>query len=125
VTTQLMDQFPNNTIVYYGDCPVCAALFRPYSSARRRGEKFNLLNAREIPGIRESMKRGLGIDLNRDMALYLNGQWHAGGEAVALLYCAGIRSRQLRNPASALVRAVYPVLRLGRRTLLKRSDATS
>lgn len=67
-------------LVYDGDCPVCSN-YVLHSRLKERFPDIRLVSARENdPAVAEAHKSG--IDLNEDMALWWNGKWITGGEAM-------------------------------------------
>jgi predicted DCC family thiol-disulfide oxidoreductase YuxK len=67
-------------LVYDGDCPVCSN-YVLHSRLKERIPDIRLVSARENdPAVAEVRK--LGIDLNEDMALWWNGKWMTGSDAM-------------------------------------------
>jgi predicted DCC family thiol-disulfide oxidoreductase YuxK len=67
-------------LVYDGDCPVCSN-YVLHSRLKERFPDIRLVSARENdPAVAEARK--CGIDLNEDMALWWNGNWMTGSEAM-------------------------------------------
>lgn len=110
-------------IVYDGDCPLC----RSYALRQRLVPGLGtpkLVNARSNPALCKALA-ARGIDLDQGMVVAMNGTLYYGADAVSVL-ARNTRSsgkaadmlvnRPLRNPETA--RAVYPLLKAGRRLLL-------
>lgn len=109
-------------IIYDGQCPVCDAYFR-YQRLRESGIPVELVDARARPElVREFAARG--IDLDRDFVLRVGEVEYVGGDAMFVLASLGARTNLSRRVSfhlfrsRLLARALYPVLRAGRRALL-------
>lgn len=98
-------------IVYDGDCPFCSR----YVRLLRLREQFDveLLDARRAP----DQAQAYGLDLNEGMIADVDGEVHHGAEAVSLL--ARLSQRPGALSSRRLARALYPIMRLGRRVTLR------
>ena len=110
-------------LIYDGECPLCKNYARYLDVGSAVGE-FVLVNAREGGPLVEEL-RSLPYDLNEGMALKLDGRYYFGSgalHALALLSANrsvfGIANRLLFGFYGA-ARMGYPLLKLGRRLLLK------
>lgn len=120
--TQAKAGYENVQIVYDGQCPACDAYFR-YQRLEQNGFIVELVDARLRPEIvQEYALRG--IDLNRDFVLRVRSGEYVGSEAAFMLASLGSRSNAFRKlnrlllGSRAASRAVYRVMRVGRRLLL-------
>jgi predicted DCC family thiol-disulfide oxidoreductase YuxK len=117
-------QLEQIVVVYDSACPVCAVLVKrlaTHDSARR----VALVDARSIPTIADAIARSQSIDLDRDIAVRVQGVWLRGPSALsALISLSRIRMSLAPGDAirtcalGALLRLLYPFLRCGRRLLL-------
>ena len=110
-------------LVYDGECPLCNSYARRLDVRNAIGE-LELVNARAGGPLVEEI-RNLPHDLNQGMALKLKGRYYLGSDALhALALLSGrrgafsIMNRFLFGSAS-LARLGYPLLKLGRRILLR------
>jgi predicted DCC family thiol-disulfide oxidoreductase YuxK len=110
-------------VVYDGDCPLCNNYVR-MTRLREAVGRPTLINARERPELVTALAES-GINLDEGMAIYYQGRLYVGSEAVNLLALL-TTSADLANRVAAMVlgrprvaRALYPLLRAGRRLLLK------
>jgi predicted DCC family thiol-disulfide oxidoreductase YuxK len=72
--------FGGTVLVYDGDCPVCSN-YVLHSRLKERFPGIRLVSARaNDPAVSEAYKSS--INLNEDMALWHNGKWITGGEAM-------------------------------------------
>ncbi len=110
------------TLIYDGQCPVCTA----YSGAVRpaAGSTLKRIDARsDDPLVREAAEAG--YDLDEGMIVLHGGRTYHGADAVSFMARRapatglGHRLHRLLLGSSAVARAVYPVLRAGRNTLLR------
>lgn len=110
-------------LVYDGDCPVCSRYVRLVRLRESVGD-VRVLNARDGgPVVDEIVRRGL--DLDEGMVLIHQGRYYHGSDCIHMLAMlaspSGLFNRLnaavFRSPG--LSRALYPVLRFGRNTLLK------
>ena len=110
-------------LMYDGDCPACRNYVR-FLDARRAAGELVLVNARD-GGAAVDEIRNLGYDLDDGMVLKMNGRRYFGADALSALAqlapprgALGIVNRALfASPRAA--RAAYPLLKAGRRALLK------
>lgn len=109
-------------IVYDGQCPACAAYFR-LQRLRQSGIEVDLIDARGRPDlVRAYAERG--IDLDHDFVLVVGEAEYAGADAMFVLASLGTRGSFFRRlnfhlfRTPAVARAVYPLLRAGRRLSL-------
>jgi predicted DCC family thiol-disulfide oxidoreductase YuxK len=109
-------------LVYDRECPVCTAYCKALA-LRRLDQAFEIVNARsDHPIVREIQR--LGLDLDEGFVLRIAGDYYHGAEAIhrlALLSTAsGLFNRVNYCVFSSrtVSRILYPVLRLGRNTLL-------
>ncbi len=110
-------------LVYDGECPLCKNYAR-YLDVRGAVGEFVLVNAREGGPLVEEL-RSLPYDLNEGMALKLDGRYYFGSGALHALArlsgkgsVFGIANRLLFGFCGAAWMG-YPLLKLGRRLLLK------
>lgn len=111
------------TIVYDGDCPFCSNFVR-LTRLREAAGSVALVNARmsDDPLVQDLQRRG--VDLDRDMAVLLDGKLFTGGDAISVLarlssaqsVFARLANKVLAKPSRAVF--LYPLLRLGRRITL-------
>ena len=124
LTQMLENPFTDKSLilVYDGECPVCSA-YTKYLSLKRLSGDFLLVNAREQrPEVAFLTQEG--YDLDEGMVLIIGKNVHHGASAIHML------SRLTSNGSffnrlnywifrSRLLSAVlYPILKLGRNTLL-------
>ena len=110
-------------LVYDGECPLCRDYARRLDVKRSVG-KLILVDARQGgPAVEEI--RGLPWDLNEGMALKTGGRHYLGGDALHVLALLsggrGIFStmNRLLFGSRTTARIAYPLLKLGRRALLR------
>ena len=110
-------------LVYDGECPVCSAYVRVVRMRQSVGD-FRLLNARDGGPVVERIVAE-GFDLDEGMVLWYAGHFYHGADCVHMLAMLSSPSGLL-NRLNALIfrsatlsRLLYPVLRLGRNTLLR------
>jgi predicted DCC family thiol-disulfide oxidoreductase YuxK len=111
---------PGMQIVFDGECPVCNA----YTCNIEMNQPTRLINAREGG---EAVDRlvAAGIDLDEGMAVIFDGTVYHGADAVHIMalnskadgLIAWLNRAIFRSRARA--RLLYPLLRLGRNTLLR------
>ena len=112
-------------LVYDGECPACRNYARLLDARESVGELI-LVDAREGGEVVDEIRR-LGYDLNEGMVLKMNGRRYFGAEALNVLAAMSARrggfgfgavNRALfASPRAA--RIGYPLLKAGRRALLK------
>ena len=110
-------------LVYDGECPFCSRYVR-YVRLRQSAGPVRLINAREGGPLVEELQRA-GLDLDEGMVLKLGDRYYHGADcihALALLSSGSslfnrINAKVFRSPR--LSRALYPVLRAGRNTVLR------
>ena len=111
-------------LVYDGECPACRNYARFLDARRAGGGELVLVNARDGGAIVDEI-RNLGYDLDKGMVLKMNGRHYFGADALSALASVseprgafGIAHRALfASPRAA--RIGYPLLKAGRRALLK------
>ena len=110
-------------LVYDGQCPLC----RRYATAvdvRRLGRDLVLVDARAGGPLVEEVK-ALPHDLNEGMVLKVGGRFYRGADALNVVALLASRRRAFGLVNGALFRSptiariAYPLLKLGRRLLLK------
>ena len=110
-------------LIYDGECPLCRRYALHLDVQRTLGELV-LVNAREGGPLVEEA-RALPCDLNEGMVLKMRGRFFCGAEALhALALLADSRKpfgalNRLLFRSRTASRLAYPVLKLGRRALLK------
>ena len=110
-------------LIYDGECPVCHR-YALYLNVKRSLGELVLVNARDGGPIVEEVK-ALPHDLNEGMVLKINGRFLRGEAALhALALLSDGRKlfgavNRLMFHSRTLSRLLYPVLKLGRRALLK------
>ena len=110
-------------LIYDGECPVCRR-YALYLDVKRSLGDLVLVNAREGGPIVEEV-RALPHDLNDGMVLKINGRFHRGDAALhALALLSDGRKvfgalNRLMFHSRTTSRLIYPLLKLGRRVLLK------
>ena len=110
-------------IVYDARCPACDLYFR-LQRLEACGVPVRFIDARTHP---EEVRRysGRGIDLDRDFVLRVGDAEYAGADAARVLACLGARRSLARRMnfllfrSRAMAHLIYPVLRGGRRLLLR------
>ncbi len=110
-------------LVYDGECPFCKN-YAHYLDVKNAVGDFVLINAREGGPLVQEI-RDLPYDLNEGMVLKLKGQHYFGSDALYMLALLSdtrgafsILNRLLFSSRDA-ARLGYPLLKLGRRLLLK------
>ena len=109
-------------IIYDGQCPACDAYFR-FQRLEQNGIDVQFIDAREHPEIVRAYS-DRGIDLNRDFVLRMGTAEYVGGDAVFVLASLGTMRNFFRRlnvrlfRSRSVSRAVYRLLRVGRRLLL-------
>lgn len=110
-------------LVYDGECPLCRGYARRLDVERSVGELI-LVDARQGGPVVEEI-RSLPWDLNDGMALKTGGRHYLGDDALHVLALLsggrGVFStmNRLLFGSRATARLVYPLLKLGRRALLR------
>ncbi len=107
-------------IVFDGECPVCNA----YTCNIEMNRSAQLINARDGGDAVERLVAA-GVDLDEGMAVIIAGKVYHGAEAVHIMainskddtLLAKLNRAVFRSPTRA--RLLYPLLRLGRNTLLR------
>ncbi|MEO6081402.1 MAG: DCC1-like thiol-disulfide oxidoreductase family protein [Steroidobacteraceae bacterium] len=108
------------TIVFDGDCPVCTA----YSCNIAIDQPNKIVNARNGGALVDELTAA-GIDLDEGMVVIHEGKHYHGADAVQIMALhsakGGLLSRlnHLVFRSRARSRALYPILRFGRNTLLR------
>jgi predicted DCC family thiol-disulfide oxidoreductase YuxK len=110
-------------LIYDGDCPVCSSYVR-YVRLKEAAGKLTLVNARE-GGEWVNKVVAAGLSLDEGMALYYGGRFYHGVDCIHMLALLStpsgvfnrVNGRIFSHPR--LARALYPVLRAGRNSLLR------
>lgn len=114
---------PRAWLVYDGECYFCQHYARLLNVREAVGELV-LVNARDDGPLVDEV-RALGHDLNNGMALKLGGRWHLGNDALHTLALLSDRhgvfsvANRLLFGSPRTAWLAYPVLKLGRRALLR------
>ena len=110
------------TLVYDGDCPVCQSFARHYRVQEGSGQ-INLVDARRAPDrVRELATTGLSLD--EGLVVEKSGRRFHGAEAMHQLALWGSAAGAFNRlngwlfRREPVARALYPLLRFGRRLLL-------
>lgn len=111
------------TLVYDGDCPVCQTFARRYRVQEGSGQ-INLVDARQAPDrVRELEACGLSLD--EGLVVETAGRRYHGAQAMHYLALSGSAAGGFNRlngwlfRREAVARALYPLLRFGRRLLLR------
>ncbi len=114
-------------LVYDGECLLCKNYAR-YLDVRNAVGEFVLVNSREDGPLVQEI-RELPYDLNDGMVLKLHGRYYFGSDALHILALLSGK-RGVFNAANRIMfglpvaaRLGYPLLKLGRRLLLKLKGA--
>ena len=117
-----MSEHSSITLVYDGECPVCSAYCKAVA-LRRLDSGFQVVNAREShPIVREINQ--LGLDMDEGFVLKVDAEYYHGADAInrlALMTTSGGMFNRINYyifRSRTLSRILYPVLRIGRNTLL-------
>lgn len=110
-------------LVYDGECPLCRNYAR-YLAARQNRGRLRLVNARDGGPLAQEI-RDLPHNLDDGMVLKLHGRYYPGAEALYILawqsdrrgFFGRLNGLLFRSATAA--RLGYPLLKLGRRCLLK------
>lgn len=111
-------------VLYDGECPFCDDYVR-FQKIRAAAGDVELIDARANPRIMQEM--GVtGAELEDGMVVWVDGRRHDGADAVHVLSRIGeppgrwwVRWVAAASRSSARSRALYPVLKLGRRVALR------
>ena len=109
-------------LIYDGECPVCSAYVR-FIRFRESVGGIELINARD-GGILVDKVISEKFDLNEGMVLWYGGRFYHGADCIHMLAMLSTESGFFNKLNAAifrrpgLARVLYPVLRLGRNTLL-------
>ena len=110
-------------LIYDGECPICRR-YALYLDVKRTLGELVLVNAREGGPLVEEA-RALPCDLNDGMVLKIDERFFHGDEALRALALLADRRKafgalnRLLFHSRAAARLAYPILKLGRRALLK------
>ena len=110
-------------LIYDKDCPLCNAYSQAVRIRQSVGE-LQLINAREDSAVMRELT-ALGLDLDQGMVLKLDSSIYYGADAVYMLSLLSSRSTLFNRlnyhmfKSQTVSKWLYPVLRLGRNTLLK------
>lgn len=110
-------------LIYDGECPLCRHYAR-YLEIRQNLGGLRLVNARDGGPLVQEI-RDLPHNLQEGMALKLGGRYYLGAEALYMLawnsdrrgFCGRLNGLLFRSATAA--RLTYPLLKLGRRCLLR------
>ncbi len=110
-------------LAYDGDCPFCSRYVK-YMRLRDSVGALDLVDVRDGGPLVEEILRA-GLDLDEGMVLKLGGRYYHGADCIhALALLSGeadwfnrINAAIFRSPG--LSRALYPLLRAGRNTVLR------
>jgi predicted DCC family thiol-disulfide oxidoreductase YuxK len=109
-------------IVFDGGCPACKFYFN-IQKIKQNGVDVEFVDARSSPEL--VLKYALlGIDLNDDFVVELDGNIYSGGDAMYVLAGLGHNRTYVRKinafifSNSSFANFIYPALRLGRKILL-------
>lgn len=111
-------------VVYDGDCPFCSD-YAAYQRLREGAGEIELVDARAHPERLAAM--GItGADLEDGMVVFVDGRRHDGADAMHALARITqppgrlwVRALASLTSARPVARAIYPVLKLGRRAVLR------
>ena len=114
-------------LVYDGECPLCRH-YAHYLEIRQNWGGLRLVNARDGGPLVQEI-RDLPHNLDEGMALKLHGRYYLGADALYMLawhsdrrgFCGRLNGLLFRSAVAA--RLTYPLLKLGRRCLLKLKGA--
>lgn len=114
-------------LVYDGECPLCRHYAR-YVEIRQNLGGLRLVNARDGGPLVQEI-RDLPHNLQEGMALKLGGRYYLGADALYMLawhsdrrgFCGRLNGLVFRSATAA--RLGYPLLKLGRRCLLRLKGA--
>ncbi len=110
-------------IIYDGACPFCRAYVRLLRLRQETGP-VELLSARD-PDPRIAQYQQQGFDLDQGMLVVMSGVVYAGADAMQVLAMCSTpagwfnRCNRLIFSSARLSRWLYPVLRAGRRIVLR------
>lgn len=112
---------PTIRIYYDGECPFCSR-YATLIDLRRHGD-IQLINLRDVPE-RHQHFREHGLDLDKGMVVEIDGKTYGGADAMHVISLLDRKNSTLAkiiwlffsNRPIAII--LYPVLRLGRNTLL-------
>lgn len=111
------------TIVYDGDCPLCARYVRHMRLQQSAGP-VQLVNAREFPELVRTYA-GKGCSLEEGMVAEYGGRTYHGADCVHLLSVLSAREGWVNRCSAYVLRhrrvagVVYPLLKAGRSLLLR------
>jgi hypothetical protein len=111
------------TIVYDGECPFCSRYVQMIALRDAVGQ-VTLLNARDGGPIVDGL-RADGYDLDEGMVLIQNGELHHGHDCINRLALLSTSSGVFNRLNAAIFqsptasRLLYPLLRLGRNSVLR------
>ena len=110
-------------IVYDGKCPVCSRLAAA-SRLRDRADELKLVDARTDPVDNVQGRDLSAVDFDEGFAVIVDGRAHLGADGAHVLGMLTVPSGffyrifQWMMSTDKRARALYPVLRAGRRVLL-------
>jgi predicted DCC family thiol-disulfide oxidoreductase YuxK len=111
------------TIIYDGQCPICAR-FVTMAKLREAAGVVELIDARtDERGLEEA--RALGLDLDQGMLVRFGNQYYFGADALRVIALLSSRSNLFNKAFAALFSnytvstVMYPLLRVGRNLVLR------
>lgn len=113
---------PQNRLIYDGDCPFCSR-YASLVRFRAAAGPVALINAREHPEVVAEMT-SKGVNLDKGMALDLDGKLYHGADAVNRIALMSTGSGAFNAFTAAVFKSktmsktMYPVLRAARRVAL-------
>ncbi len=111
-----------NRLIYDGDCPFCSK-FAALVRFRKAAGPVDILNAREHPEIVKEMA-AKGINLDKGMALDLDGRIYHGSDAINRIALMSTGSGPFNAFTAAVFKSriasktMYPVMKAARRIAL-------
>jgi len=117
-----MNEYSPIVLVYDGECPICSAYCKALA-LRQLDPGFQVVNAREPHPIVREINR-LGLDLDEGFVLKIDGDFYHGADAINRLALIATNTSMFNRinyyifRSRFLSRLLYPVLRIGRNTIL-------
>jgi predicted DCC family thiol-disulfide oxidoreductase YuxK len=103
VNKPLKDRMQENAafLIYDGECPFCSR-YADFASLSRAFPALELISARDQrTEVTEAWQAG--IDLNREMALHVDGKWYTGEQAIFRV----AEAAQLKRIRNSLLRRLF------------------